>query len=87
MTGIYNFIDLNTVVSFRQILNTTAYDATIERSLDNITAFLSKKFPDQRFEVFFEFRSASKLIREKKKLSNVELANLANILTILYTYV
>lgn len=82
-----DFIDLNTVVSFRQILNTTAYDATIERSLDNITAFLSKKFPDQRFEVFFEFRSASKLIREKKKLSNVELANLANILTILYTYV
>ena len=82
-----DFIDLNTLVFFRQILNTTSYDADIDRSLDNISTFLSKKFPDQRFEVFFEFRSASKLIKEKKKLSSVELANLANILTILYTYV
>jgi hypothetical protein len=82
-----DFIDLNTALRFKQILNNAKYDVTIQRTLANITAFLDKKFPSQQLEVFYEFKNASKVIKEKKVFTTVELANFSNILTILYTYV
>lgn len=81
-----DFIDLNTAMTLKQLTNTTKYDSTIDKNITAITTFLDKKFPEQKREVFFEFKNACRLIKENKKFSTLEIADFSNTLRLLYLY-
>lgn len=81
-----DFLDFETAINMRLITNTTKYNDTINRTMSNIVTFLDKKIPDQKMEVFFEFKNICRLIKENKKFSSSELINFSNTLALLYTY-
>lgn len=81
-----DFIDLDTAITLKQLTNTTKFDATLAKTMTNITSFLDKKFPEQKYEVFFEFKNACRLIKEDKKFSTLEIADFCNTLRWLYSY-